>query len=306
VKLQNVLGRLAKGGPEEQAIAAGEIDAIIDYGSSNVILFPAARRALRVAANRASAANRQPVANSLLAALPRAEYQRLLPVLEPLTLRFGEVLHEPGALIRYVYFPLDCAIALLTAVKGGRALEVGLIGHEGVVGISLALGTDVSHVRAVVQATGTAMRIKAARFHKAFRQCLPLQRELHRYAHAKLAMARQTAACNCFHTTESRLTRWLLMTSDRVRSEKFFLTQSLLADMLGVRRTTVNEAAGALQQRNLIRYRRGNIRILDRKGLEAAACPCYTRIESRAIIADAGALFDEAPPAWGVTRNAAV
>ena len=122
--------------------------------------------------------------------------------------------------------------------------------------------------------------MEAARFHKAFKHCVPLQNELYRYACAKLTLARQTVACNCFHAVEARLARWLLMTSDRVLSEEFFLTQAYLGEMLGVRRATVNEAAGSLQQRKLIRYSRGNIRILDRPGLEAASCRCYTRIES--------------------------
>src|ERR1700730_8257266 len=147
------------------------------------------------------------------------------------------------------------------------------------VGISLALGEDVSSVRALVQGTGTTLRMKAARFHEAFRECLPLQRELYRYAHVKLALARKTVGCNSFHATEARLARWLLMTSDRVRSEEFLLTQAFLAEMLGVRRNTVNEAAGSLQQRKLISYSRGTIRILDRKSLEAASCRCYTKIE---------------------------
>jgi CRP-like cAMP-binding protein len=276
--------RLAKGGPEQQAIEAGEIDAIIDHANSNVILLPAARRALRELANRASAAKTQApseasIANTLLAALPRKDYLGLLPGLEPVTLKFGEVLHEPGVPIRHVYFPIDCVISLLTTVEAHHALEVGLVGHEGMVGISLALGTDVSSVRALVQATGTAMRMNAARFHETFQQCLPLQRELYRYAYAKLALARQTVACNAFHAVEARLARWLLMTSDRARSEEFFLTQTFLADMLGVRRTTVNEAARPLRRRKLISYSRGKIRILDRKRLEAAACGCYTRVE---------------------------
>ncbi len=279
MSLQNVLRRLAKGSPEKRAIEAGEIDAVIDYSSSNVILFPAARRALREAANRTSAADRGPVANSLLAALSHAEYQRLLAGLERVTVKFGEVLHEPGVPIRYVYFPIDCVVCLLAKVEGQRTLEVGQVGYEGMVGISVALGVDVSSVRALVQATGTALRMKAARFHNEFRQCLPLQREVYRYTYAKLALARQIVACNRFHSVEARLARWMLMTSDRVLSKEFFLTQAFLADMLGVRRVTVTLAAGSLQRRNLISYSRGTIRILDRKGLEAASCRCYTRIE---------------------------
>jgi DNA-binding transcriptional regulator YhcF (GntR family) len=148
---------------------------------------------------------------------------------------------------------------LLATVEGDRALEVGLVGREGVAGVASALGVDVSSARALVQVSGTALRMKAARFQKALGQCLPLQRELYRYTYAKLAMARQTVACNCFHAVEARLARWLLMTSDRVRSEEFFLTQAFLARMLGVRRATVNEAARPLQQRELISHSRGKI-----------------------------------------------
>jgi CRP-like cAMP-binding protein len=284
VRLKNVLRRLAKCGPERQAIEAGEIDAVIDYSSSNVILFPAARRAMREAANRASAvsreaANKASLANSLLGALPHAEYQRLLTGLEPVTLKFGEVLHEQGVPIRYVYFPIDSVICLLTKVEGQRALEVGVVGYEGMVGISLVLGVDVSSVRTLVQAAGTAMRMKAARFRNEFRQCLSLQRELYRYTYAKLAMARQSVACNRFHAIEARIAHWLLMISDRVPSNEIFLTQEFMADILGVRRTSVNKVASSFRQRNLISYSRGTIRILNREGLEAASCSCYTRIE---------------------------
>ena len=280
-----MLPRLAKGGPEQRAIEAGEIDALVDHASGNVILLPAARRALRETANRASAANRgaaneASVANSVLAQLPLRDYLNLLDGLEPVTLAYGAVLYEPGELIGHVYFPINCLICLLATVETRRAIEVTLVGREGMVGVALALGTEVSPVRALVQGTGAALRMSAARFHKALRQCAPLQRELWRYAGAKLAQARQTVACNRFHTVEARLARWLLMTRDRVLSEQFLLTQAFLADMLGVRRAEVNEAAGAFQRRHLIRYSRGNIRILDRKGLEAAACRCYARIES--------------------------
>jgi PAS domain S-box-containing protein len=220
------------------------------------------------------------IANNLLAALPRKDYLALLDGLEPVTLTYGTVLYEPDEPITHVFFPVDCLVSLLTTVEGRQAMEVGLVGREGMVGISLALGMDVSSVRALVQGSGTAMRMKAARFHKGFEHCLPLQRELYRYTYAKLAMARQTVACNRFHAIEARLARWLLMTADRVLSDEFVLTQAFLGDMLGVLRAAVNRAAGPLQQRNLIRYRRGKITILDRKGLEAVSCRCYTRIES--------------------------
>jgi CRP-like cAMP-binding protein len=275
--------RLVKGGPEQQAIEAGEIDAIIDHEGSNVILLPAARRALNAAAKRGTAAKRDTadeitIANSLLAALPRAEYQRLLGNLEPLTLKSGEVLHEQGAPIRHVYFPVDCVVSLLATVQEGQGLEIGLVGYEGMVGIAVALGQDIATGRAVVQVAGTAMRMKAPHFRQEFQECPLLRRELLPYAHLKLALARQTIACNCFHAVEARLARWLLMTSDRVRSENFFLTQDSLAASLGVRRTTINVAAGPLKRRKLVSYSRGRIRILDRKGLEAASCRCYARI----------------------------
>lgn len=277
MSLQSALLRLDKGSPELRAVEAGEIDAVIDYSSNNVILFPAARRALREAAKRAPAVNRESVANNLLAALPVAEHRRLLAGLEPVTLRCGDVLYEPGETIRYVYFPIDCVVSLLTTVDDGRALGAALVGYEGMIGISLVLGVDVAHVRTRVQATGMAMRIETARFHDAFLQCASLQRELYRYAHTKLVLARQNGACNSFHAAEARLARWFLLTSDRVRSEQFFLTQAFLAETLGVRRVTITEAAGRLQHRNLISYSRGKIRILDRRGLEAAACRCYSK-----------------------------
>jgi CRP-like cAMP-binding protein len=279
-----VLPLLAKGGPEQRAIEAGEIDALVDHASGNVILLPAARRALRETADRASAADRgaaneASVANSVLAQLPLRDYLNLLDGLEPVTLAYGAVLYEPGELIGHVYFPIDCLVTMLTTVDTRQAIEVGLVGREGMVGIALATGTDVSSVRALVLGTGTALRMEAARFREAFERCAPLQRELYRHMCVMLAQARQTVACNRFHTVEARLARWLLMIGDRAVSQEFLLTQAFLADMLGVRRAEVNQAAGAFQERKLISYSRGRIRILDRKGLEAAPCRCYTKIE---------------------------
>ena len=276
MKLQDVLLGLAKGGAESKAVDAGEIDAVIDYAGSNVIVLPEARRALREEERQASATCEEAsIANELLDALPRTEYQRLLAGFEPLTVRSGEVLHEQGAPVSHVYFPVDCVISLFATAGGDEGLEVGLIAREGMVGISLVLGADASSVSARVLASGAALRMKAARFLSAFRQCPPLQRELYRYAHAQLALARQAVVCNCFHASEARFARWLLTMGDRARCEEFFLTQALAADMLGVRRATVNEAAGPLQARGVIGFSRGRIRILQRKKLEAAACPCY-------------------------------
>jgi len=240
---------------------------VIDSTSGNVVLLPLAKRALSLAASVA--------ANSLLAALPRQDYQRMLAEMDPVTLRSGEVLHEPGQRVRQVYFPSDAHVSVLVVVEGGKVLEVGLIGREGMVGIGLALGVEYSSVRALVQGTGGALRMPAGAFLEEVARCAPLQRELHRYAYAKLVQARQTAACNRFHVVEARLARWLLMTSDRVRSARVHLTHEFLADVLGVRRVGVTNAAGDLQRRKLIGYHRGEITILDRPGLEAAACSCY-------------------------------
>ena len=218
------------------------------------------------------------IGNSLLAAVPRKVYARLLAGLEPVTLNFGEVLYEPGQAIRHVYFPDASLVSLLTLADGHLALEVGLIGREGMVGIPLALGVGISPIRALVQGAGAAMRMKSAPFLKELRHNLHLQHALYRYTHTLMAQVAQTAACNRFHMVEERLARWLLMTRDRVQSNDFRLTQEFLAHMLGVRREGVTMAAGQLQKRKLIEYSRGNISVLNQKGLEAASCSCYRTV----------------------------
>ena len=215
------------------------------------------------------------VANSLLAALPRREYQRLAAGLEPVTLVFGEVLYEPGEPIRHVYFPSKSLVSLLTLVDGRLALEIGMVGRDGMLGTALALGVALSPVRALVQGAGAAMRMKSARFLKELRQSLPLQRALYSYTHILMAQVAQTAACNRFHVAQSRLARWLLMTRDRIQSTEIHLTQEYLAHMLGVERVGVTRAAGQLQRRKLIQYSRSKISIVDQRGLEAASCSCY-------------------------------
>jgi CRP-like cAMP-binding protein len=215
------------------------------------------------------------IPNRLLAALPRKSYAQLLPALTPVVLTFGDVLYEPGDSIDQVYFPGDSMVSLLTLVENHLALEVGLVGLEGVLGAPLALGIDRSPVRALVQGGGSAMRMSAGSFRSALRRDPPLQRGLLRYVHALMSQVTQTAACNRFHVVEARLARWLLMTHDRVRRSEFRLTQDFLSHMLGVRRVGVTQAASALQRRKLIEYSRGVIRILDDTGLEAAACSCY-------------------------------
>jgi CRP-like cAMP-binding protein len=219
------------------------------------------------------------IPNSLLAALPRKAYLRLLSGLKPVELVFGAVLYEAGEPIRDVYFPSQSLVSLLTLVEGHLALEVGLVGREGMVGIPLALGVNVSPVRALVQGAGPALKMNAARFRTELSSSPPLQRELHRYVHAIMAQISQTAGCNRFHVVEARLARWLLMTRDRMRSGRFRMTQEFLSHMLGVRRVGVTEAASALQRDKLIQYSRGNIRILDDRGLESACCSCYQAVK---------------------------
>jgi CRP-like cAMP-binding protein len=267
--------RLVKSGPERQALESGQIDAVLDPASGNAFLLPDAQRALSLADSR--------IANSLLAALPRKDYQSLLGELEPVTLTSGEVLYEPGERICHVYFPDDSQVSLLMVVADRKALEVGLVGREGMVGIPLALGADASSVLALVQGSGSALRMKAASFREALGRCVPLQHEVYRYAHAKLVQARQIAACNRFHLAEARLACCLLMTRDRVRSNQFHLTHEILADTLGIRRVGVTNAAGALQRRKLISYRRGDIRILNPRGLKAASCGCYEIVRKLAL-----------------------
>jgi CRP-like cAMP-binding protein len=216
-----------------------------------------------------------PAENSLLAALPRKESRQFTDGLERVALNYGDVLYESGDRIKHVYFPNDSLVSLLTLVDRHQALEVGLVGREGMVGIPLALEMDISPVRALVQGSGTAMRMKAAPFVKELRQNQALQRELHRYTYALMAQVTQTAACNRFHVIEARLARWLLMTHDRMQMNPFKLTQEFLSHMLGVRRVGVTKAARTLQQKKLISYSRGTITILTRKGLEAASCSCY-------------------------------
>ncbi len=216
-----------------------------------------------------SVPRRRPAENSVLAALPPKVNLRVLIALEAVTLTFGEVLYEPADPIRYVYFPTHSLLSLLTLVEGRLALEVGMVG------IPLALGIGISSVCALVQGSGTALRMTSARFRSEMRDSPAFQRELFRYTHFLLVQISQTAGCNRFHGVEERLARWLLMTRDRLRSNQFRLTQELLGIMLGVRRVGVTNAAGALQRQDLISYSRCTISILDGRGLEAVACPCH-------------------------------
>lgn len=266
-ELARQLALLRQVRPMRQTLELGHVGAMHGPVAGTSLRLPDEQHAL--------SANRSRIENGLLAALPRQDYQNVLGELELVTLGSGDMLYKPGERIQHVYFPNDSQVSLLMVLADRKALEVGLVGREGMVGIPVALGADASSVLALVQGPGSALRMKADSFREALGRCPPLQHGVHRYAHAQLVQARQIAACNRFHVAEARLACCLLMTRDRVRSNQFHLTHETLADTLGIRRVGVTNAAGALQRRKLISYCRGDIHILDPKGLKAASCGCY-------------------------------
>lgn len=215
-------------------------------------------------------------ANRLLAALPAKQYKRLLPKLEEVSLTFAETIYAPDEVIRHVYFPDSGVISLFKDVAEGSILEVGVIGNEGMIGLPVFLGVKTSNNHVIVQGDGTAVRIKTADFLKECGQNgSSLPKLLRRYAHSLLTEVSQTAACTRFHLVKDRLICLLLMMHDRMKTDTFKMTQEILSKMLGVRREAVTLSAKNLQQNELISYSRGKISILNRTGLEAAACGCY-------------------------------
>ena len=220
-----------------------------------------------------------PPNNRLLAALPAKEYKSILSRSETVPLVYGENIYEPGAVVRHVYFPETGIISLLSSVGNDSSIEVGIVGSEGMAGLSVFLGVKTSANVAVVQGAGTAVKIKAGDLLNACRDGSKLAVLIHRFIHSLMTQISQAAACNRFHPIEARLARWLLMTQDRMHAEEFQITQEFLSNMLGVRREAVNRAAGNLQRRGLISYSRGNIKVNNRPGLESMSCACYRIIK---------------------------
>jgi CRP-like cAMP-binding protein len=220
-----------------------------------------------------------PRANALLAHIVApGERAHIAGLLKPVSLTFGEALYEAQP-IRHVYFPVNSVVSLLAPLKGHLAVEVALVGSEGMVGVELALGMRTASVQAVVQGSGTALRMTASHFQAELQRSTALQTAINRYIHLLMGQFSQTAACNAFHPIEARCARWLLTTRDRMQSDEIELTHEFLAQMLGVRRVGVTVAAGSLQRQGLIIYSRGHITILDPERLAAVACDCYTVVK---------------------------
>jgi CRP-like cAMP-binding protein len=218
--------------------------------------------------------------NLLLAALTAEEYERIAPHLEPAALSLSQVLFRPDERLRHVYFPTDSIVSLLTSLEDGSGMEVGLVGREGVVGVSAFLGGDETKV-ATVQAAGESLRLEAGKLREEFQRGGTLQAALLRYTHALMTQVSQSVVCNARHPVEGRLARWLLMYHDRLGRDEFELTHEFMANMLGVRRAGISEVAEKLQALGFISYHRGRITILDRKGLENFTCECYPVVEEK-------------------------
>lgn len=216
-----------------------------------------------------------PLQNQLLAALPDADLQRWLPHLEPVALNLGQVLYESGAAMPYVYFPTNAIVSLLYVLEDGASAEIAVVGFEGLVGISIFMGGGTTPSRAVVQSAGSGYRLRSDVIKAEFDHAGPAMHLLLRYTQALITQMAQTAVCNRHHSLDQQLCRWLLLSLDRLQSNQLVMTQELIANMLGVRREGVTEAALKLQRAGLISYSRGHINVLDRPGLEGRTCECY-------------------------------
>jgi CRP-like cAMP-binding protein len=217
--------------------------------------------------------------NYLLAALQPAERERLVPHLERVQLSLGAVLYEPGVMLRHVYFPADSIVSLLYVMADGASAEIAVVGNDGVIGISLFLGGETTPSRAVVQSAGVAYRLPGELLKQEFTRGGAMQHLLLRYTQALLTQMAQTAVCNRHHSLDQQLCRWLLLSLDRLPSNELIMTQELIANMLGVRREGVTEAAKKMQAAHLISYSRGRIVVLDRSGIEARTCECYSVVK---------------------------
>ena len=213
--------------------------------------------------------------NHLLDALPAGDYARLESQLELIPMALGQVLYEPGARLRHVYFPTTSIVSLLYVMEDGASAEIAVVGNEGMLGISLFMGGETTPSHAVVQSAGYGFRLKAQLLKDEFARFGPMMHLLLRYTQALITQMSQTAVCNRHHSVDQQLCRWLLLSLDRLATNELSMTQELIANMLGVRREGVTEAAGKLQDAGLIRYQRGRITVLDRPALEAQSCECY-------------------------------
>jgi CRP-like cAMP-binding protein len=231
-----------------------------------------------------------PRRNRLLAALPQAEWGRWLPYLEPVDMPLGKVLYESGSRLSHVYFPTTSIVSLLYVMEDGASAEIAVVGNEGIVGISLFMGGESTPSRALVQSAGQGFRLKANLMLQEFNRAGPVLHLLLRYTQALITQMSQTAVCNRHHTLDQQLCRWLLLSLDRLESQELVMTQELIANMLGVRREGVTEAAGNLQQAGLIRYQRGHITVIDRAGLEKRTCECYAVVKKE---------YDRLLPSYG-------
>ena len=221
-----------------------------------------------------------PHLNHLLDALPVGDYTRLKPHLELIPMALGQVLYEPGARLRHVYFPATSIVSLLYVMEDGASAEIAVVGNEGMLGISLFMGGESTPSHAVVQSAGYGVRLKAQLLKQEFARFGPMMHLLLRYTQALITQMAQTAVCNRHHSVDQQLCRWLLLSLDRLATNELSMTQELIANMLGVRREGVTEAAGKLQDAGLIRYNRGRITVLDRPGLEGRSCECYQVVKT--------------------------